>query len=164
MSLSFTEWFWWQFQSDWIQHCSCTNCTVQTVSPLALLITHSRGSGVETSVFSTCSGWPPHYKCLTVMHTTTNQSQEQVNDVLYIILHTRETIWQWVTIVYKRGIRQRHRDTVLYPPLLGGSCQCQLNDHMAVGASHALPWLVSGSPPNGSLMRFIWDESQEVIT
>ena len=92
MSLCFTEWLWWQFQSDWIQHYSCTNCTVQTVSPL--LMTHSWGSGVETSVFSTCSGWPPHYKGLTMTQTTINQSEEQLCAVLYIILqyilHKRE--------------------------------------------------------------------------
>ena len=29
-----------------------------------------------------CSEWPPHYKCPTVTHTTTNQSQEQVCTVL----------------------------------------------------------------------------------
>ena len=118
---SFTEWLWWQFQSDWIQHCSCTNCTVQTVSPLALLMTHSRESCVVTSVFSTCSGWPPHCKCLTVTHTTTYQSREQVNAVLYIIVCTayeRETIWQWITI----GFGQ---DTVLCPPLPGGPCLCR---------------------------------------
>ena len=153
MSLSFTEWLWWQFQSDWIQHCSCTNCTVQTVSPLALLITHSRGSCVETNVFFTCSGWPPHYKCLTVTHTTTNQYQKQVNAVLYIILqyvlHTRE--------------RQSDGGSPLVlvktqwfnPHFWVDHASVKLKNCVAVGARHALP-SPSGSPTG---MRFIWDKS-----
>ena len=58
----------------------------------------------------------------------------------------------------------RERDAVLTLHYCGGSCQCQTNDRMAVGASQGTGMVCcapSGSPPNGGLMRFILDESHQ---
>ena len=54
---------------------------------------------------------------------------------------------------------------MLTPTIVVGCVSVKLNDHMAVGASQALA-LCSIWEPNGSLMRFILDEShqKEVIT
>ena len=54
---------------------------------------------------------------------------------------------------------------MLTPTIVVGCVSVKLNDHMAVGASQALA-LCPIWEPNGSLMRFILDEShqKEVIT
>ena len=49
-----------------LQHCSCTNCTVQTVSPLALLLTIQCRDKCLLYLFR-------HYKCLIVTHAHHNK-------------------------------------------------------------------------------------------